>query len=62
VITGSSFNHWTRALCLFTAVGTHQPELVRRLGAAVEEHDSPLMKETRIHVLNLIQQPQYDHY
>ncbi len=62
VIEGHSFNQWTRALCLYTAVGAHQQELVRRLGEAVEERDSPLMKETRSHVLKQLQLPEYDHH
>lgn len=62
VITGHRFNPWTRALCLFTAAGTGQPELVQRLGESIDERESPILKETRSHVLNLIQQPHYDHY
>lgn len=52
---GSSFNHWTKAICLYTSLKNKKVDLLRSLPAQPERYENIVLTETRSYVMTSLQ-------
>lgn len=54
-----SFNHWTKAMCLYVSLKNNQLEFIRKLKHEPEPNENIVLTETRAFVFSSIQQADY---
>lgn len=59
ITEGKSYNHWTKALCMFSSLHNKQYALIKELGRVHYNDENSILTETRTYVVNSAQQPLY---
>ena len=57
-----TFNHWTKAMCLYVSLKNERFDFIRNVAAAPEPNENIVLTETRAYVLSSIQQTDYAHH
>ena len=59
VTEAQSFNHWTKALCMYSSLHNKQYAFINELSNLHSRNENSILTETRTYVVNSAQQPLY---